>query len=90
MLTVPLGAALAIELSLLYADPASMILYAPLAGLLALSGCLFIFSHSKYNSKEDDMDRLVIKNERRNAKGNKKLDRSLEGTQVAGRGIVQH
>ena len=65
MLTVALGAALPIALSPLYTDPTNMVLYASLAGLMALSGCFFIPSFRKYNSKEDDMNRLGIENERR-------------------------
>ena len=59
MLTVALGAAFAIALSPLYMDPTNMILYASLAGLMAFSGCLFIFPFGKYNRKEDDMNRQV-------------------------------
>ena len=72
MLTVALGAALAIALSPLYTDPTNMILYASLAGLMAFSGFLFILSFRKYNSKEDDMNRLRIENERRNVQGETK------------------
>lgn len=72
MLTVALGAALAIALSPLHTDPTNMILYASLAGLMALSGSLFILSFRKYNSKEDDMNRLGIENERRNVQGQTK------------------
>ena len=69
MLTVALGAALAIALSPLYRDPTNMILYASLAGLMAFSGYLFMYSFRKYNRKEDDMNRIGIENERRDVHG---------------------
>ena len=69
MFTVASGAALAIVLSPLYKDPTNMILYTSLAGVMFLSGCIFLISFKKYNDKEDEMNRLGLENARRNMEG---------------------
>lgn len=66
MFTVAVGAALGIALSPLYRDPTILILYASLAGVMVLSGCIFMLSFRKYNREEEGMNRLGIENERRN------------------------